>query len=327
MKYDKIFFLITLIIVLTLFSWFTSCTHVTDVSGLPQVCFQSEVLPIFNSNCSISGCHSGGGESELKFNNYNEIVSTVVPYDPNASRSYQAIIDKWGQGMPPNQPLSKDNRTIIRVWIEQGALDLPCAQTNTEVPGGTAYVARACFTRDIMPVITSKCASTNCHDAVTHKEGINYSTYTAIKNSVLPGQPLSSKLYTVITKQGGEEKMPPAGSPQLTVAEIDSIGKWISYGALNENCGEVCDTINPVTFSGAIWPVIQSTCTGCHSGSAPSGSTLLADYASVAAVASSGMLIKSLKGTGVTKMPQSGSLSPCRIRQFEIWIKNGYPNN
>jgi hypothetical protein len=121
--------------------------------------------------------------------------------------------------------------------------------------------------------------------------------------------------------------MPPSGSSQLTLAEIDSIGKWISYGALNETCGEACDTINPVTFSGTIWPVIQTTCTGCHSGASPSGNILLGSYSNVSAVASNGVLINSLKGNGVIKMPPSGSLSVCKIRQFEIWIKNGYLNN
>ena len=84
---------------------------------------------------------------------------------------------------------------------------------------------------------------------------------------VSPGNPANSRLYSIINSGSGESKMPPASSPQLSVAEIDSIGKWIGYGALNENCGEVCDTINPVTFSA------------------------------------------------------------CRIRQFEIWINNGFLNN
>jgi mono/diheme cytochrome c family protein len=145
--------------------------------------------------------------------------------------------------------------------------------------------------------------------------------------AVTPGNPGGSKLYNVIKITSGEEKMPPSGSSQLTKAEIDSIGKWISYGALNENCGEICDTINPVTFSGTIWPVIQTSCTGCHSGTAPSGNISLTSYNNVAAVASGGLLLKSLNGTGVTRMPPAGFFSACRIRQFEIWIKNGFLNN
>ncbi len=331
MKPDKIYLTLTFIVLVTVFSWVTSCTHVADIANLPEVCFTGEVLPIFQDNCGISGCHDGGGESHMAINSYSSIMHGISPGNPDASKFYQAIISKWGVNrMPPNQPLSKRNRTIIRVWIEQGANQTTCTDTTgTGGTGGTGsdYISRACFTRDILPVIVSRCASTGCHDAVSHKEGYNYTTYTGILSSVSPGNPGSSRLYRVITTSGGEDKMPPTGSPQLTVAEKDSIRNWITYGALNENCGEICDTVNTVTFSGTIWPVIQSTCVGCHSGTSPSGNILLANYNNVAVVAANGTLIASLKGNGVPKMPVGSSLSACRIRQFELWINNGYTNN
>jgi mono/diheme cytochrome c family protein len=145
--------------------------------------------------------------------------------------------------------------------------------------------------------------------------------------AVSPGNPNNSKLYEVIKFASGEGKMPPTGNPQLTAIEIDSIRAWISYGALNQDCGEICDTINPVTFSGTIWPIMQTSCAGCHSGASPSAGVTLTNYANVAAVISNGSLLNSLKGNGVTKMPLGGSFSVCRIRQFEIWITNGYLNN
>lgn len=98
--------------------------------------------------------------------------------------------------------------------------------------------------------------------------------------------------------------------------------------ALYPSLGSVCDTINPVTFSGAIWPEIQNTCKGCHSGSSPSGSVVLTNYTNVAAAAANGSLLNSLHGTGVPrKMPPGSSLSPCKINQFEIWVRNGALNN
>jgi hypothetical protein len=121
--------------------------------------------------------------------------------------------------------------------------------------------------------------------------------------------------------------MPPSGKVQVTTAEIDSIAAWISYGAPNQNCGEVCDTINPVTFSGTIWPIIQSSCTGCHSGTSPSGGISITGYSNVSTIAASGALMNSLRGTGVTRMPQGSVFSTCRIREFEIWVNNGHLNN
>lgn len=331
MKPDKIYLALALMVAVSTFAWTTSCTHTANIVELPEVCFTGDVLPIFINNCAIAGCHDGGGgqESHLALNNYTDIVRDIVPGNPGGSRLYQTMISKWGNMMPPNQPLSLENRTKIRVWIEQGANLTTCADgtgTGTPPGGSTGYVARACFTRDILPVIISRCATTQCHDAVSHREGYNYTTYSNIVKSVSPGHPSSSRLYTVMNSTG-ESRMPPQGSPQLTVAEKDSVSKWITYGALNETCGEVCDTINPITFSGTIWPIIQSSCVGCHSGTSPSGSVLLASYNNVAVIASNGTLMTSLKGTGVPKMPVGTTFSSCRIRQFEIWVKNGYLNN
>jgi hypothetical protein len=327
MKPDKIYLSLALILVLSVFSWVTSCTHVANIANFPEVCFTGEILPIFTSNCAISGCHDGGGqESHMALNSYTEIRRGVVPGNPGASNLYQAITSKWGNMMPPNHPLTMQNREKIRLWIEQGANETTCTDTTGPVVV-VPVVKRACFTRDILPVIVSRCATTGCHDAGANGERGSLTTYSNIRAQVVPGNPSSSRLLKVIKLSSGESKMPPTGKPQLTTAEIDSIGKWIGYGALNENCGEVCDTINPVTFSGTIWPIMQSSCTGCHSGTSPSGNVLLASYSNVATVAASGVLLNSLKGSGVTKMPVGSSFSSCRIRLFDIWIKNGYPNN
>jgi hypothetical protein len=257
MKPDKIYLSLTLVILLALFSWFTSCTHVANIANLPEVCFTADVLPIFTTNCAISGCHDGRGETQMALNNYTEISNGVTAGNPAASRLYLSMIAKWSNIMPPAKPLSLENREKIRIWIEQGA----AGSTSACPDPATPPVARACFTRDILPVIISRCATTNCHDAASGGERGSLTTYSNIRSAVSPGSPSQSRLYTVMKLTSDESKMPPTGSPQLSVAEIDSVGKWISYGALNENCGEVCDTINPITFSGTIWPIMQTSCT------------------------------------------------------------------
>ena len=127
MKPDKIYLSLALLIILTTVSWISSCTHNADLTGLPEVCFERDVLPIYTNSCAISDCHDGKGEAGPALNNYTNIVKTVVPGDPGASSSYQAITTTWGENkMPPDQPISLDNRTMIRVWIEQGALNTVC---------------------------------------------------------------------------------------------------------------------------------------------------------------------------------------------------------
>jgi hypothetical protein len=127
MKPDKITLLLASLVILTTFSWITSCTHNADISGYPDVCFDTEVLPVFTNNCAISGCHSGHGEAE-SLTNYTEIMRGIVPGNPDKSSLYQAMTDKWGiNRMPPSQPLTQDNRTIVRMWIEQGAQEVKCS--------------------------------------------------------------------------------------------------------------------------------------------------------------------------------------------------------
>jgi hypothetical protein len=136
MKPDKILISLSFLVILTTFSWITSCTHNADLSGLPEVCFERDVLIIFTSSCATGGCHNGSGEGPA-LNNYTNIMKTIVPGDPYGSSSYKAIITTWGENkMPPDQPISLDNRTMIRVWIEQGALNLTCTPVTKADDGG-----------------------------------------------------------------------------------------------------------------------------------------------------------------------------------------------
>jgi hypothetical protein len=128
MKPDRIYLSLVLLIILTIVSWITSCTHDAKISDIPEVCFERDVKLIFTSNCAIAGCHDGTGESDLLLNDYTNISRSVVAGNPNSSRAYQAIIATMGENkMPPDQPLSLENRTIIRVWIQQGARPTVCA--------------------------------------------------------------------------------------------------------------------------------------------------------------------------------------------------------
>lgn len=106
-----------------------SCTHSTDVAGtVKPVCFEKEVLPIFLTNCAISGCHDLSGEERPALTDYNSIVREVKPASLNDSRIYKVITKTWGEIMPPspNPPLTQEQRTIIAVWIQQGANNTTC---------------------------------------------------------------------------------------------------------------------------------------------------------------------------------------------------------
>jgi len=108
---------------------FTLCTHdSTATADLPTVCFQNEVLPIFQNNCTMSGCHGSDGRN-LKLTNYSEIMREVTPGKPKQSNLYTAITNAWSPMPPsPHKPLSQNQRTTVFVWILQGANETTCSK-------------------------------------------------------------------------------------------------------------------------------------------------------------------------------------------------------
>ena len=188
------------------------------------------------------------------------------------------------------------------------------------------------FEQDVLPLIISNCAKSGCHDAITHEEGYNLTSYANIMNSgiVRPNRPDNSKLIKVLTEDG-DDAMPPYPNQRLTQAQIALLTKWINQGAKDTSCTETvitCNTVN-VSYSGFIAPLFTTFCNGCHSGGNPSGGILLNSYSGVKAVAQNGRLIGAISwSAGFQRMPQSGNkLSNCSIDKIQAWINDGAPNN
>jgi len=186
-----------------------------------------------------------------------------------------------------------------------------------------------CFERDILPIFQSNCAKSGCHNAASHEEGYTLDNYANIRRrGIVPGNPEASKIYESITLGRGEKFMP-QNSPALSAASINLIKRWILGGAVDSGActTTTCDT-NTFTYSGAIAPMMQTYCTGCHnSASAPGGS--LTDYNSVKSAAVSGNMIGDISHTaGYNPMPQGGmQLSDCQVTQVKKWVAAGAPNN
>ena len=181
------------------------------------------------------------------------------------------------------------------------------------------------FGNTILPLLVSNCGMSGCHNKDSHREDIILTDYYSIINSdvVEPGHGNSSKLVEVLSASG-EEMMPPNPYSALTAAQKNAIRTWINQGAKFNNCVG-CDT--NYTFNSFILPIIQTYCSGCHSGSSPSGNTSLTDYNQIVAIANSGALLHSLHGTGgLTQMPET-KLQDCKILQIQKWIDNGKQDN
>jgi len=189
------------------------------------------------------------------------------------------------------------------------------------------------FEQEVLPLIVSNCAKSGCHDAITHEEGYNLTSYANIMSSgiVRPNRPDNSKMIKVLTEEDGDDAMPPYPNQKLTNEQINLLIKWINQGAKDTSCVETvvtCSTTN-VSYSGFIAPLFTTFCSGCHSGGNPSGGILLNSYNGVKAVAQNGRLIGAISwNNGFQRMPQGGNqLTDCSIAKIQAWINDGMQNN
>ena len=96
----------------------SSCKHDgIPANQLPAVPF-SKIKVIYSSYCGK--CHDGTGDLNYNFNDPTDILSSVVPYNASKSNSYKSMISNF-QIMPPQGAMPARDRTLVRIWIEQGA--------------------------------------------------------------------------------------------------------------------------------------------------------------------------------------------------------------
>lgn len=192
----------------------------------------------------------------------------------------------------------------------------------------TCHLDTVYFVNDVLPIIISNCAKSGCHDAFTKEEGVQLTDYQNIINTgdVRAGRPDNSKIYKMMTESDPDKKMPPPPA-SITVEQINAVRIWILQGAKNNKCQNICDTTN-VTFSKSVSPIIQSTCSGCHSGANPNGGVRLTNYSEIKQVVNNGKLDGAINHrAGFKPMPPGGSLETCAKAKIRIWINAGAPNN
>ena len=185
------------------------------------------------------------------------------------------------------------------------------------------------FKQTILPLVTSNCAKSGCHDAISHKEGVVLTDYTNIMREVKVSSPASSDLYKCLNKTG-DERMPPAPAAEFSLSNKALLLKWIQQGAKNNSCSNTanCDTVN-VTYNASVAPILKTYCVGCHSATSPSAGVDLSTFAGVKVQAANGRLIGSIThAVGYKPMPSSTSkLGSCEINQIQVWITKGTLNN
>ena len=203
-----------LLIVIAIVLVSTTCTK--DVYS-PDACFQENILPIFISNCSMSGCHDGKGDRGYDFTNYDGIMKGITAKHPLFSEVYSAI--SGNASMPP-RPYSKLNQkdiSLIKIWIEMGAKN----SSNCYACDTTSFT----YSGRIAPLIDTWCKG--CHQGSNAGGGYNFTNYTGLVKSVT-----DNKLFGSLKHQSGFIGMPGNGT-SLSNCDIDAIQKWVNAGYPN----------------------------------------------------------------------------------------------
>lgn len=186
------------------------------------VCFSQEILPIFQSNCSRSGCHNATTAADgYVLDSYANIIRRgIVPGNAGQSKIYEAITDNGPDRMPPApfSSLTAAQKSLIAQWINEGARNEANCTTGCDSSVFTYGSA-------VLPILQNHCLG--CHTgAAPSGAGINLSTYAGLKQQVDNG-----KLMPSINHAGSYPM--PKNQAKLSDCKIAVIRKWVEAGAPN----------------------------------------------------------------------------------------------
>jgi Planctomycete cytochrome C len=216
-----------------IFIW--GCTHEAPLPdpgtgsptdpGIPNptnICFEADVLPIFQSYCAKSGCHDAGTHKEgYVLDNYTNIMKKgIVPGSAVNSTLYKVLFASGEDRMPPvgHAQMTDAQKSTIGIWINQGA-------KNTTNCGAVCDENAFAYNANIKPIMNTHCVG--CHSTVNPSKGLDLSSYSGTRTSALNGS-----LYGSVAHASGFVAMP-QGAAKLSPCKITVIQKWAAAGAPN----------------------------------------------------------------------------------------------
>ena len=183
-----------------------------------SVSFQTEVLPILQSNCAMSGCHAQNNpQKNIRLNSYANVrhSGVIEPGRPDKCALVEMIEENDEDKRmppPPSSRLSQAQITLIMKWISEGARNtniIRCDTTDFSFASVNSIISTSCI---------------GCHGSSSPSGGINLTNHTGIKNVAQSG-----KLICAIEHGGGCSPMPQGGS-KLEGCKITIIKKWTAAG-------------------------------------------------------------------------------------------------
>jgi mono/diheme cytochrome c family protein len=306
--------------------------------------YQGDVQPIFDARCS---CHLSiggqGGLVLLKGLSYGFLVDVASSQKPGVlrvrpsepDRSYlvakvdsEAAGDRSGDQMPKGgAPLSTEQLSRIRSWIDQGALR--AAPSGDKEPplfaGAKAAKAAGPFAIELS------------WEAAEDPSGpITYLAYFAIPGSQLFLKPVPLTPLDPIS--GRIADLSPSTTYYLVVRAMDGAGNIDSNEVVVSATTE--ERPGAIDFDLHVLPILQSRCAGCHGGASDAGcpgplGLCLESYKAIEQTALDGRriipfdaagseLVRRIRGLSEPRMPKDGPyLSEEETAVIEEWIDQG----
>lgn len=151
------------------------------------LCFARDILPIFNSNCAMSGCHDASSQrSGYNLTTYTGVMRGIKAGSTSTSTLYRQI----QSGSMPQYPWLKvpdSLKTRLATWITSGAKNTTCTD-------GTCDTSNVTYLKDIKPIIQVNCVG--CHQTSQAEGGMfldddaaNNQQKLTIYNAVLSTMP------------------------------------------------------------------------------------------------------------------------------------------
>ena len=190
--------------------------------GTGEVCFQTEILPLFQSNCAKSGCHDAASQQNgYVFDSYANIVKKDVrPGNAAGSKVYKVLFETGDKKMPrpPNPDLTAIQKALIGRWINEGA-------KNTVNCGTVCDSSQFKYSTNVSLILGTYCVG--CHSGTAPSGGINLSTYNNVYLMATNG-----RLVGAVSHAPGYSPMP-KNTSKLSECQIAQIRKWVNAGAPN----------------------------------------------------------------------------------------------
>lgn len=194
-----------------------NCNQNQTNNTLDSVCFNTEILPFFVTNCAQSGCHDSKTRADgYDLSSYQKITSRGIDLkNPSRSKVYTEMLSE----MPPKPaariPKAKTDR--ILKWITEGAKNVNC---NTAVD-----TTNVTFSKTVLPLLETNCVG--CHKSGSASGSVLLDTYAHVKIYVD-----NKKIWGSMNYSPGYIAMPP--TQKLNDCQLKVVQKWIAAGAKND---------------------------------------------------------------------------------------------